>query len=99
MSAYIKLSTNEYPRHIGDIEIDPAGMADYVLVPYVNPPEVDVEKQVFFEKFPVQTDGQWQMLWGIRDLTAEEINIRNNPLRKNSLIGFQEGQTPVQSAT
>jgi hypothetical protein len=27
MSAYIKLSTGEYPRHIGDIHIDPAGMA------------------------------------------------------------------------
>ena len=32
MSTYIKLSTLEYPRHIGDIAIDPTSEADYALV-------------------------------------------------------------------
>jgi hypothetical protein len=36
MSSYIKLSTKEFPRRIGDIGIDPAGIADYAIVERAN---------------------------------------------------------------
>ena len=39
MTAYIKLSTNEYPRHAGDIALDPAG--EYAVVQWTDMPEFD----------------------------------------------------------
>ena len=45
MSTYIKLSTNEYPRHAGDIEIDPAGSADYAPVEWIERPTFNVERE------------------------------------------------------
>jgi hypothetical protein len=76
MNAYIKLSTNEYPRHIGDIELDPAGMADYVPVEWVDPPAHDPETQRCAESPPEQINGVWQMVWEMRDFTPEELQIR-----------------------
>jgi hypothetical protein len=73
MSAYIKLSTGEYPRHIGDIHIDPAGMADYAHVEWVDQPEFDRETQRCPEGRPVEVEGVWHMTWVVRDATPEEI--------------------------
>lgn len=76
MSAYIKLSTLEYPRHIGDIQIDPAGMADYALVQWDEPPVYDVKTQLRHEGPPMLKDGQWFMTWIVRPLTEEEAKIQ-----------------------
>lgn len=72
MSAYIKLSTNEYPRHIGDIAIDPAGEADYAPVEWVNPPQI-AENQTFYEGPPENVNGVWKMTWLVRTFTPEEL--------------------------
>lgn len=78
MTAYIKLSTLEYPRHVGDIGIDPAGAADYVSVQWVDQPSFDPQTQRCGEGAPVQIDGQWYMTWVVRDATPEEIARANN---------------------
>ena len=92
MSAYIKLSTNEYPRHIGDIQLDKAGMADYAPVKWVDAPTIN-STQCCFEGSPVQVDNEWQMVWIVRDLTAEEIEqakqyiekLKNIPMKNNRI--------------
>jgi hypothetical protein len=79
MSTYIKLSTGAYPLHIGDIELDPAGIEDYALVEYVDRPEYDKTRQVLDVNPPVQVGGKWQMVWSIRDGTPEELELANKP--------------------
>jgi hypothetical protein len=79
MTAYIKLSTNEYPRHVGDIEIDPAGAADYALVQWVDQPAFDYATQRCQEISPVQENGAWKMAWVVRSATPEEIEQANIP--------------------
>jgi len=81
MSAYIKLSTLEYPRHVGDIEIDPAGAQDYALVQWVDPPIFDRATQRCNEAAPIEIDGTWTMQWFVRDATPKEIEQANKPLR------------------
>jgi len=84
MTAYIKLSTNEYPRHDGDIAIDPAGAADYEAVQWTEPPVFDGTTQRCLEGSPVQEDGIWKMTWVVREATQEEIDhdqeLRTPPL-------------------
>lgn len=72
MSAYIKLSTREYPRHVGDIAIDPAGESDYALVEWVEPPQVQ-ENQRYHEGPPENVNGVWKMTWVVVTLTPEQI--------------------------
>ena len=79
MSTYIKLSTLEYPRHTGDIEIDPDGAADYAQVQWVDQPDFDDATKRCGEGAPEQVGGQWRMTWVIRDATASEIAMANTP--------------------
>lgn len=79
MSAYIKLSTLAYPRHIGDIETDPAGMADYAHVEWRDPPAFNEVTERCYETSPVQENGVWHMVWAVRDATQQEIDEINNP--------------------
>jgi hypothetical protein len=80
MSAYIKLSTLEYPRHIGDIEIDPAGMEDYAHVEWRDPPEWDILTKRCEEAAPVQENGLWHMTWVVRDATQWELDNANKKI-------------------
>jgi len=80
MSAYIKLSTSEYPRHIGDIRNDPMGMADYAHVEWRDPPEYNNTTQRCGETAPVLVDGVWHMVWFVRDATQEELESNANRL-------------------
>lgn len=73
MSTYIKLSTMEYPRHIGDIELDPAGMQDYAVVEYVAPPTFDSYTQRCAQRLPEQRNGQWVMAWDISQIPEPEM--------------------------
>lgn len=72
-NTYIKLSTKEYPRHIGDIEADPAGMADYAEVVWVEPPQIDRSKQRLSPGEPTLVDGQWLTNWVVSDIPAEQL--------------------------
>ena len=77
MTAYIKLSTNEYPRHDGDIALDPTG--EYAAVQWVDAPDFNCATQRCGEGLPEQVNGQWRMTWIVRDATSEEIEIANRP--------------------
>ena len=77
MTAYIKLSTGEYPRHPGDIALDPD--KDYVEVHWVDLPIFDMATQRCEEGFPVNENGIWRMTWVVRDATENEINAANGP--------------------
>lgn len=79
MTTYIKLSTLEYPRHAGDIELDPAGMDDYAHVEWTDRPDFDRAVQRCGEDMPVQIDGVWKMTWVVRNATPQEIEKANKP--------------------
>ena len=83
MSAYIKLSTLEYPRHEGDIRIEYPDMGEefscpnsYALVEWVDAPTIDHSTQLAYEAPPQLINGAWTMVWAVRDLTADEIAHR-----------------------
>jgi len=77
MTAYIKLSTGEYPRHPGDIALDPEGI--YAVVEWVDPPEIDPSTQRYGEGAPVNDGDVWRMTWLVRDATQEEIDESSKP--------------------
>lgn len=80
MSFYIKLSTNEYPRHQGDIILEHPELADnfvcpdtYALVEWTDPPEHDKVTQRIEQTTPVLTNGIWKMSWIVRAATEWEL--------------------------
>ena len=78
MTIYIKISTNEYPRHAGDIALDPTG--DYAAVQWVDKPDYDFVNSRCDEGAPKLIDGQWCMTWVVRDATQSEIAMANTPM-------------------
>lgn len=85
MSTYIKLSTNEYPRYIGDIEIDPAGMSDYAPVQWVDKPNFDGNRQRCAIGFPTQTNGEWVTTWVITQIPDSEEAVKVRQQRDEKL--------------
>lgn len=94
MTAYIKLSTGEFPRHIGDIELDPAGMSDYAPVKYVEAPEINRATQAVKMAKPVNEDGVWRMAWEIKTLTTDEIAKRE--IRRKEMMAKIEASKSAQ---
>tara|TARA_R110000868_G_scaffold308447_3_gene569953 strand:+ start:1674 stop:1979 length:306 start_codon:yes stop_codon:yes gene_type:complete len=96
MSAYIKLSTLEYPRHEGDIRLEHPEILEsqtgdtfpcpdtYQLVQWVDAPTI-TEHQQAYEIAPIQQDGVWIMRWEVRDLTAAEIEHLQTVNIRNSV--------------
>lgn len=83
MSAYIKLSTLEYPRYQGDIRLEHPTIGQeficpetYAPVEVAAAPEFDYATQTAYELSPVNTNGVWSMAWAVRDLTAQELEDR-----------------------
>jgi hypothetical protein len=101
MSTYIKLSTLEYPRHIGDIQIDPAGMADYAHVEWVDPPEFDPLTQTRTQLQPQRQGDQWFMVWQVAQIPDAEMAAkvrkdRNQKLKDSDWT--QVADAPVDKA-
>lgn len=101
MSTYIKLSTLEYPRHIGDIQIDPAGEADYAPVEWVDQPAFDRKTQRVSIAPPIQLDGRWITNWVITQIPDSEEaqkvrNLRNEKLAESDWT--QLADAPVDKA-
>lgn len=86
MSTYIKLSTLEYPRHEGDIRLEHPEITQdqtgdsfpcpstHALVTWVNPPEIDENAQFAYQTAPIEENGEWKMVWAVRNLSQEEID-------------------------
>lgn len=76
MSAYINLDTMEYPRHPGDVALDPT--ANWEIVNETEIPECE-EYEVAEESFPENIGGIWFKKWVIRPMTIEERALTDNP--------------------
>lgn len=102
MSTYIKLSTLEYPRHIGDIELDPAGMQDYALVEWVDPPQIDETRERMSIGIPVKVDNKWLTTWSIVAIPDQEHAIKVRE-KRNKLLAesdwTQVADSPVDRPT
>ena len=85
MSTYIKLSTLEYPRHVGDIQIDPAGMADYAPVEWVERPSFNIERERCFIGQPKQEGGQWITVWDVVPIPSSEQATKVREIRNQKL--------------
>jgi hypothetical protein len=79
MTSYIKLSTKEYPKHYGDMMIDPIGTEDFAEVFDVDPPHFNPEKQKISVGTPIEKEDGWYMTWDIFDLTEQEMLDYNGP--------------------
>lgn len=102
MSAYIKLSTMEYPRHIGDIETDPAGMADYAHVEWVDPPSYDPNTQRMSQTTPEKRGDQWFMVWVVTQIPFDEMAAKVRADRNKRLYASdwtQLADSPADKAT
>jgi len=78
-------SENEYPRHIGDVQLVKAGFKDgdalptgWVKVQESERPTAEAD-QVTIEGTPEDVDGVMTQTWIVRDLTKEELDRRNAP--------------------
>lgn len=76
---------NEYPRHIGDIQLEHPDFKEgdalpegWVKVEEAERPTPSTE-QIVYEDFPVEVDGVMTQNWKVRDMTPEEIERRDAP--------------------
>lgn len=77
---------SEYPRHAGDIQlIDPTWEIGqplpegWILVEPTEPPVLTGDK-VLQELAPQEVDGTFTQVWSLRDMTEQEIALRDAPL-------------------
>jgi len=76
---------NEYPRHIGDIQLVHPDFKEgdvlpqgWVQVSEAKRPTPSTD-EIVFEDFPVEVDGVMTQNWQVRPMTAEEIERRDAP--------------------
>jgi len=76
---------NEYPRHIGDVQLSKPSFKDgdalptgWVKVEESQRPTAGTDK-VTVEGTPAEVDGVMTQTWTVRDLTQEELDRRNAP--------------------
>lgn len=81
MTAFINTVTMEYPRHIGDVALDPTGT--YAEVQWVDAPRFDPQTQTLIQNVPENIDGVWRMVWVLRDATAEELDLRQRLIEQS----------------
>ena len=101
MSTYIKLSTNEYPRHAGDIEIDPAGSADYAPVEWIERPTFNVERERCYIGQPTQEGNRWVTTWVVVPIPDSEQAAKVREQRNQKLKDTdwtQVADSPVDKA-
>jgi len=78
-------SENEYPRHIGDVQLAKPSFKDgdtlptgWTKVEESERPTAGTDK-VTVEGTPEDVDGVMTQTWIVRDLTKEELDRRNAP--------------------
>lgn len=89
---YIKLTTLEYPKHIGDIWLEHpelTGQMDvcpptYAKVHWIDPPNYNPETQEIYQDSPLKNINStyWIMHWKVRDLTEKEIEEKKEHQEK-----------------
>ena len=88
MATYLNPTTQEYPRHDGDLLLlfpdwipgSPLPSPWVEVLPTEQPvPEGD---NVSYEVFPVLDEGQWKRAWGVRPMTQLEKERKEEILQK-----------------
>ena len=95
---------NEYPRHIGDIQIDHPSFKEgdalpdgWVKVEESGRPTAGTD-QVTVEDTPAEVEGVMTQQWLIRDLTEAELERRDAPAdAKAKLIALGLTQAEVEA--
>jgi hypothetical protein len=78
-------SDNEYPRHIGDVQLAKPSFKDGDALPTGWKSVEESERptagtdQVTVEGFPETVDGVMTQSWTVRDLTQAELDRRDAP--------------------
>jgi hypothetical protein len=85
MTAYINLTTGEYPRHPGDIELAPNDQ--FAPVEWVDPPPYSFPLQLCYEGPPVNENGIWRTTWIVRDATQEELDAIKKASEEQAWMG------------
>jgi hypothetical protein len=88
MTAFIRLSTKQYPLYEGDVRLQISGIPEhltgdtfpcpdiYARVEWVDPPEYNSDTHIVDEIAPVEENGTWKMQWVVRELTDEEKMLK-----------------------
>lgn len=90
MSLYYNTVTQEYPRHIGDLQLlgwqigEPLP-ENWVEVTFINPPSIE-DGKVAVEGLPTENNGVWYNSWIVRDLTQEEIDFNNSLAERQKFV-------------
>lgn len=95
---------NEYPRHIGDIQlVEPSyrygdALPDgWVEVADATPPIAGTD-EVVYEDFPTEVDGVMTRNFATRPMTAEEIERRDAPVTaKAKLLALGLTELEIQA--
>ena len=92
---------NEYPRHIGDVQLAKPGFKDgdalptgWVKVEESDRPTAGVDK-VTVEGTPAEVDGVMTQTWTVRDLTQAELDRRDAPANAKAKL-MQLGLTEAE---
>lgn len=96
---------NEYPRHIGDLQLAHPGWEEGQPLPdgwrqveYATElPEVE-EDEVIYELSPTMVGGKLTQVFAVRPMTAEELERKNAPKRaKEKLMQLGLTEAEVQA--
>lgn len=85
---FINTATNEYPRHPGDVALDPN--APWAPVEDVPMPEIG-ERQLVVEKHPTLVDGSYMRTWEVITYSEEEwaaLMERNKAEREKARLSL-----------
>lgn len=76
---------NEYPRYIGDVQLESPSYQEgdelpsgWKKVVEITPPETQADEKLE-ELFPMEIDGVWTQNWLVRPMTDEEKALRDAP--------------------
>ena len=98
MTAFIKVSTGEYPRHEGDIRLEHPEIlesqtgdtfpcpSDYAIVEVTAPPSFNYSTQQVTEGQPEFVDGVWRTTWVVAEAPPQSF-VAEETQKLNNMTG------------
>jgi len=99
---YIDTNSNTYPLYPGDITLvspswslgDPLPSGWFEVEP-TDPPIV-TNTQTYYEEAPLLGDGTYTQVWGVRELTQEELDTIQAPITARQKLKTVVGLTDAE---
>jgi len=94
-------SENEYPRHIGDVQLAKPGFKDGDTLPTgwkkveETTRPIPGKDKLSVEAFPVEVDGVMKQSWVVRKMTADELARRDAPANARAKL-IELGLTEIE---